>query len=304
MGTLYLVSTPIGNLEDITLRALRTLREVPLIAAEDTRHARKLLAHYGIETRLVSFHEHSPPGRVAELVAALEQHDVAVVSDAGMPGISDPGLVLVHEATRRGIRVVPVPGPSAVTAAVAVSGLVEDGFLFLGFLPRRTSERRRRLEALANLPFPLVLYEAPHRLVETLRDLVATLGDRPLAICRELTKRHEEVVRLTVTEACQRYVAETPRGEFVLVVGAGEGTSRSPDEAEVLALLERQLAAGQSASAAARAVSRATGASRQAVYRLVLSLRERRAQDAEPGSSPGSEGRASRRPPRSSAEGG
>ena len=144
MGTLYLVATPIGNLEDITLRALRTLREVPLIAAEDTRHARKLLAHYGIETKLVSFHERSPPARVAELMEALERHDVAVISDAGMPGISDPGLVLVREAAARGFKVVPVPGPSAVTAAVAVSGLVEDGFLFLGFLPRRAGERRRQ----------------------------------------------------------------------------------------------------------------------------------------------------------------
>lgn len=274
MGTLYLVATPIGNLEDITLRALRTLREVPLIAAEDTRHARKLLAHYGIEARLVSFHEHSPLARVDELMEALERHDVAVISDAGMPGISDPGLVLVREAAARGFKVVPVPGPSAVTAAVAVSGLVEDGFLFLGFLPRRAGERRRRLESLAGLPFPLVLYEAPHRLVETLRDLEATLGDRQLAICRELTKLHEEVTRLTVGEARRRYEAETPRGEFVLVVCAPESPQRLPGEAELLALLEEQLAAGKSASAAAREVARATGASRQAVYRLALRMRE------------------------------
>lgn len=288
MGTLYLVATPIGNLEDITLRALRTLREVPLIAAEDTRHARKLLNHYGIETRLVSFHEHSPPGRVAELMEALEQHDVAVISDAGMPGISDPGLVLVREAAARGFRIVPVPGPSAVTAAVAVSGLVEDGFLFLGFLPRRASERRRRLESLAGLPFPLVLYEAPHRLVETLRELEATLGDRPLAICRELTKLHEEVARLTVGEARRRYQAETPRGEFVLVVGAPKPVEQRASEAELLALLEEQLAAGLTASAAAREVARLTGVSRQAAYRLALRLRERRDQVGARGSSPAS----------------
>lgn len=285
MGTLYLVATPIGNLEDITLRALRTLRAVALIAAEDTRHARKLLSHYGIETRLVSFHEHSPPSRVAELMEALEQHDVAVISDAGMPGISDPGLVLVREAAARGFRVVPVPGPSAVTAAVAVSGLVEDGFLFLGFLPRRASERRRRLESLAGLPFPLVLYEAPHRLVETLRDLEATLGDRPLAVCRELTKLHEEVARLTVGEARQRYQTETPHGEFVLVVGAPKPVERRASEAELLALLEEQLAAGLTASAAARAVARLTGASRQAVYRLALRLREHGDQFGTTGSS-------------------
>uniref|UniRef100_A0A831WYK6 Ribosomal RNA small subunit methyltransferase I n=1 Tax=Thermorudis peleae TaxID=1382356 RepID=A0A831WYK6_9BACT len=277
MGTLYLVATPIGNLEDITLRALRTLREVPLIAAEDTRHARKLLAHYGIETKLVSFHERSPPARVAELMEALERHDVAVISDAGMPGISDPGLVLVREAAARGFDVVPVPGPSAVTAAVAVSGLVEDGFLFLGFLPRRASERRRQLESLAGLPFPLVLYEAPHRLRETLRDLEATLGDRPLAICRELTKLHEEVSHLTIGEALRRYEAEAPRGEFVLVVGAPESPQLPPSEAELMALLEEQLAAGRSVSAAAREVARATGASRQAVYRLALNLRGRHA---------------------------
>ncbi len=288
MGTLYLVATPIGNLEDITLRALRTLREVPLIAAEDTRHARKLLNHYGIETRLVSFHEHSPPGRVAELMETLEQHDVAVISDAGMPGISDPGLVLVREAAARGFRIVPVPGPSAVTAAVAVSGLVEDGFLFLGFLPRRASERRRRLESLAGLPFPLVLYEAPHRLVETLRELEATLGDRPLAICRELTKLHEEVARLTVGEARRRYQAETPRGEFVLVVGAPKPVEQRASEADLLALLEEQLAAGLTASAAAREVARLTGVSRQAAYRLALRLRERRDQVGARGSSPAS----------------
>jgi len=299
MGTLYLVATPIGNLEDITLRALRTLREVALIAAEDTRHTRKLLTHYGIQTRVVSFHAHSPPGRVAELVAVLEHDDVAVIADAGMPGISDPGLVLVREAAKRGIRVAPVPGPSAVTAAVAVSGLVEDGFLFLGFLPRRASERRRRLRALADLPFPLVLYEAPRRVVDTLRDLETTLGDRPLAICRELTKLHEEVVHLTVSEACQRYATETPRGEFVLVVGAGKGTSQAPGETELAALLERQLVAGQSASAAARTVARATGVSRQAVYRLALSLRDRRTRDAAKRSVGDTEERARKRSSRS-----
>ncbi|MBX5446485.1 16S rRNA (cytidine(1402)-2'-O)-methyltransferase [Sphaerobacter sp.] len=280
-GTLYLVATPIGNLEDITLRALRILREVSLIAAEDTRHSGRLLKHFGIETPMVSYHGHSGPGRVDEILAALETGDVAVISDAGMPGISDPGFALVRAAAERGIRVEPVPGPSAVIAAVAASGLVPGGFLFLGFPPRRPSERRKLLASLADLPYPLVLYEAPHRLRATLADLAAVLGNRPVALCRELTKVHEEITRTTLAAAHATLEERPPRGEYVVVVGAPERDTRTdPDQATDL--LRDRLAAGESPSAAARAVARATGLPRSDLYRQALALREGQANDEPP----------------------
>lgn len=272
-GTLYLVATPIGNLEDITLRALRVLREVSLIAAEDTRRSGRLLQHFGIETPMVSYHAHSGPGRVDEILAALERGDVAVIADAGMPGISDPGFTLVRAAAARGIRVEPVPGPSAVTAAVAVSGLVPDGFLYLGFPPRRATERRAFFARARDLPWPLVLYEAPHRLAATLSDLVATLGDRPLALCRELTKLHEEIVRTTLTGAQASLAERPPRGEYVLVVGAPEPEQPAPPE-DVAERLRARLDAGESPSAAARAVARETGLPRSELYRQALALRD------------------------------
>ena len=273
MGTLYLVATPIGNLEDITLRALRVLREVDLIASEDTRHSGRLLKHYGITTPLVSYHEHSGSGRLAELLAALESGDVALISDAGMPGISDPGYELVRAAAERGVPVTPIPGPSALTAAAPVSGLAPGGFVYLGFLPRRPNERRALLESLAGLPLPLVIYEAPHRLAATLVALEETLGDRPLALARELTKLHEEIDRTTVAAARARFAAEAPRGEFVLVVGAaGPAAAPQLDEEDLRALLRRRLAAGDSPTAAAKAVARETGQPRRRLYELTREL--------------------------------
>lgn len=273
MGQLYLVATPIGNLEDITLRALRILGEVSLIAAEDTRHSGRLLKHFGIETPMVSFHEHSPPSRLEEILARLETGDVAVISDAGTPAISDPGYELVRAALERGLRVTPIPGPSALTAAVAASGLVPDGFLFLGFPPRRAAERRELLASLATLPVPLVLYEAPHRLVRTLADLEAELGDRPLAVCRELTKLHEEIRRTTIQAAREHYTEHAPRGEFVLVVGAGEPAQDCAAE-DPETLLRRYLDAGEAPTAAAREVARLTGLPRREVYQMALRLRD------------------------------
>jgi len=272
MGTLFLVGTPIGNLEDVTLRALRVLGEVRLIAAEDTRQARKLLGRYGITTPVVSFHAHSGPSRIRQLLVALEEGDVALVSDAGMPGVSDPGAELVRAAAAAGHAVVVVPGPSAVTAAAAVSGLVADGFLFAGFLPRREKERRERLAALAHLPYPIILFEAPHRLRETLQDARDVLGDRPVAICRELTKRFEEVQRTTLAQAVAWYERREPRGEFVLVIASAPAQEERPSEEAMRQLVAERLAMGWSPSAAAREVARETGLPRRELYRLALAM--------------------------------
>src|ERR1700745_4210368 len=195
-GTLYLVATPIGNLEDITLRALRILKEVDQIACEDTRHTQKLLNHYNIQKPLVSYHEHNEMTRSPELVLAMEQGaSVALVSDAGMPLVSDPGYRLVTLAIRHRIPVVPIPGPSALLAALSASGLPSHEFLFVGFLPARTGERQRALERLRIEDRTLIFYEAPHRVAETAADAFAILGDRPACIAREVTKLHEEFLR-------------------------------------------------------------------------------------------------------------
>jgi 16S rRNA (cytidine1402-2'-O)-methyltransferase len=269
IGTLYLVATPIGNLEDITLRALRVLGEVSLIAAEDTRHSGRLLKHFNISTPMTSFHEHSDTGRQFAILDALERGDVALISDAGTPGISDPGFPLVVAALERGHHVTPIPGPSAAMAAVPASGLVPNGFLYLGFLPRRHQERRATLKSVANLPFPLVIYEAPHRLLSALSDLHQELGDRPMAIARELTKLHEEIRRTSIAQAISHYQQERPRGEFVLVVGV---RSEQPEQIDVesdavLGLLTARMAAGDSPSAAARTVAKQTGIPRSELYR-------------------------------------
>ena len=268
MPSLYVVATPIGNLEDITLRALRVLGEVGLIAAEDTRVTRKLLSRHGIHTRLTSYREHNRATKLPSLLSALEQMDVALVSDAGTPAISDPGRELVREASLAGIPVVSVPGPSAVTAAVAVSGLPLDRFLYLGFLPRKRSERQRALEQVASERCTLVILEAPHRLQACLEDLRETLGDRLIAVCRELTKLHEEVFRGPVSDALAFF--RQPRGEFTLVITGAEET----DDGVGLEIAQEILAAlHQEGVGAKEAVSRAakkSGMSRRELYRLWL----------------------------------
>ncbi|HZP26866.1 MAG TPA: 16S rRNA (cytidine(1402)-2'-O)-methyltransferase [Dehalococcoidia bacterium] len=269
MGTLYLVATPIGNLEDVTLRALRVLREVSLIAAENTLTTRKLLSHYGIKGRLVSYTDHNKTARIPALLAALREGDVALVSEAGMPAISDPGVHLVAAAVAEGITVVPVPGPSAVTSAVAVSGLPARQFTYLGFLPRRSGERRALLSSLAAEPRLLVAFESPHRLQSTLADLLSALGDRRIAVCRELTKLYEEVYHGHISEAIEHF--SEPRGEFTLVIeGAGHGPAAEPDEATLKVELERLRAAGKGAREASAEVAERYGVSRRAVYRLWL----------------------------------
>jgi len=220
VGTLYVVATPIGNLEDITLRALRILREVPLVAAEDTRVTRILFRAHDIHTPLVSFHEFTSPARRTRLVDRLEQGDVAVVTDAGMPGISDPGFPLLRDALSAGHQVVPIPGASAVLAALVASGLPTHAFCFRGFLPRTSAQRRKVLAQHAGEE-TVVFFESPHRVQKALQDVVATLGpSRPMAVARELTKKFEEVFRGTAAEALAYFEQHAPRGEFTLVIGA------------------------------------------------------------------------------------
>ena len=217
-GTLYVVATPIGNLEDITYRAVRVLQEADLIACEDTRHTAKLLQHYGIDKPTISYHEHNEAARAEELVAKLEQGlNVAQVSDAGMPGISDPGYRVIRLAIERGVQVVPVPGPSALIAALAASGLPTDSFQFLGFLPAKSGQRRTMLETLRNAQHTIVVYEAPHRIAETMKDIVELLGaERPVVLARELTKMHEEFIRGTAAEVLARVQEHELKGEITL----------------------------------------------------------------------------------------
>lgn len=268
MGTLYLVGTPIGNLEDITLRAIRVLKEVRLIAAEDTRRARILLARHGISTPTVSFFEHSKLARQEQILSALEQGDVALISEAGMPGVSDPGYELIREAIRRGHPVMPIPGPSALLCALIVSGLPTDSFVFLGFLPRRRQERQRALASVAAERRTLIVYEAPHRLIPCLQDILQVLGDRPMAVARELTKVHEEVYRGTVASALAHFTARAPRGEFVLVIQGAELDWDKPvcDADHALELARRLVNEGSSAREAAAEAARRTGADRRWIY--------------------------------------
>lgn len=273
--TLFLVSTPIGNLEDITLRAMRVLREVTLIAAEDTRHTARLLAKYDITTPLLSYHEHNKLARLDRVFAALDEGDVALVSDAGTPGLSDPGYELVREALARGVRVTPVPGASALLAAVVASGLVPGPFTFSGFPPRASGERRAAFARLARSPTPTVLYEAPHRLLATLRDLHAACGERPVAIARELTKLHEEIRREPLSAAIAHFTATPPRGEFAIVLAGAPATTDAVPESDVEATLQRLLDAGLAPATAAKEVARLTGRPRAELYALALRIKER-----------------------------
>ncbi len=271
MGTLYVVATPLGNLEDLTFRALRVLKEVDLIAAEDTRRVQVLLRHYGVTTPTLSYHKFNAAARRARLLEALAQGDVALVSDAGTPLLSDPGAELVRAAWEAGHRVVPIPGPSAPAAALSAAGLPADRYLFLGYLPRRGTDRRALLGRVAPLPWTLVLFEVPHRLRAALEDLVQVLGpQRPVACCRELTKLHEEIWRGTLGELLERYRTEAPRGEYTLVI-AGAPEEGAGDPWEEAARLWRTLAAeGLPPSRIAREVARTLGLPRGEVYRRGL----------------------------------
>ena len=273
-GSLYLVATPIGNLEDITLRALRILKEADLIACEDTRHTAKLLTRYGITTPRKSCHEFNEESRIPEFIEMLrEGKNIALVGDAGTPLISDPGYKTVAACRMEGIKVIPVPGASAVVAALAASGLPSDCFFFAGFLPSRAAPRRRRLAELAGIPATLVFYEAPHRLVTSLKDMSAVLGPRRAALAREITKIHEEFLYGTLDEILDIIVARPEiRGEITLVIGSGEGKSAdAPVFPESLRehLAEEMEKSGLPRNEALKAVARARGISRRDAYKLL-----------------------------------
>ncbi|MFN2577135.1 MAG: 16S rRNA (cytidine(1402)-2'-O)-methyltransferase [Pyrinomonadaceae bacterium] len=282
-GTLYIVSTPIGNLEDITYRALRILREVDVIACEDTRHTRKLLNHYGIDATTISYHEHNERERANELCAMLAAgKDLAVVADAGTPLISDPGFRVVNLAIEKGFRVVPIPGPTALVAALCVSGLASDQFIFAGFLPARTSARKARLEALRSLDTTLIFYEAPHRIVATLRDAAEILGNRQAVVARELTKLHEELARERLDQLVETFSNRNQvRGEIVLLI-AGAQTANDLDPAlgkSSHALTERVSeleGEGLNEKAALKKAARELGLKRDEAYRLMLAQKNRR----------------------------
>ena len=270
-GVLYLVGTPIGNLDDLSPRARRVLAGVQRIACEDTRRSGLLLHRLGIEARLLSFHQHNQAGRIPQLVAALQAGEaLALISDAGLPGVSDPGEELVAAVRAAGLKVVCIPGPSAVTTALVSSGLPSGRFCFEGFLAPKPSARRQQLQALAAEPRTLVLFEAPHRLLALLEDIEAVLGDRPLQVARELTKRHEEQVGPSVSAALAHFRAHAPQGECTLVLG-GAAAAAAPEwnEPALLAELQQLRAAGASSREAARQLAERSGHSRRALYALL-----------------------------------
>lgn len=270
MPTLYITATPIGNLEDITLRAIRTLQDVGLIAAEDTRVTRKLLSRYDIHTPLTSFNEHNQSAKLPDILSALSETDVALVSDAGTPGVNDPGKSLVQAASDAGATITVIPGPSAVTSAVALSGIVDEAFLYLGFLPRKKGERTKLIESLANETRPVVALESPRRLRQSLQDILHTLGDRRIAVCREMTKLHEEVFRGSVSDALVHFTQ--PRGEFTLVLQGAQksDTDDADNERFAASLLNELKAQGAGARHAVAHVTAVTGLSRRQVYRMWL----------------------------------
>ena len=270
-GVLYLVGTPIGNLGDLSPRARQVLAGVQRIACEDTRRSGLLLQALGLKNRLVSFHAHNQTSRIPEFLAALEAGEaLAVISDAGLPGISDPGEMLVKEARQQGRTVICIPGPSAVTTALVSSGLPCGRFCFEGFLPPKTNQRRQRLAELANDERTLVLFEAPHRLVDLLEDLLAVLGDRPLQVARELTKKHEEQIGPTVRAALAHFQAKPPLGECTLVLGGAPPQAKQPWDPQALRQsLEDLVAQGMSSREAAKTLAESSGHSKRELYALL-----------------------------------
>jgi len=278
-GILYIVATPIGNLADITQRAIQTLKDVDIIAAEDTRHTHKLLQHYAIDTKTISYHEHNEQQRSVELLARLlAGSDVAIVSDAGTPGINDPGFRLVRLAIENNISVVSVPGPSALVTALVASGLPTDEFFFGGFLPARSGARRTRLVELRDVPGTLVLYEAPHRLRATLKDAAEVLGGvRQAVVARELTKLHEELRRGTLLELAEHYgKSENPRGEIVLLVDRQRNAAmRKIEDSDIETLVTRFESEGLDHRSALKKAARELGVSRDEAYRRLTAARRR-----------------------------
>lgn len=276
-GTLYVVATPIGNLEDISYRAVRVLKEADLIACEDTRHTAKLLHHYGIDKPTVSYHEHNEVARAEELVTKLIAGlNVAQVSDAGMPGISDPGYRVIKLAIERGVPVIPIPGASALVTALAASGLPTDSFQFLGFLPAKSGQRRTMLETLRAAEHTTVVYEAPHRIAETVKDIVELLGaERPVVLARELTKVHEEFIRGSAAEILQRIQEHELKGEMTLLIGKGaKQQTAAKDIAQRLEELMREQKLEE--SAALKVLAKQQGISKSEVYRELQRVKRKK----------------------------
>jgi 16S rRNA (cytidine1402-2'-O)-methyltransferase len=278
-GALYLVATPIGNLADITHRALQILKDVDLIACEDTRHTNKLLNHYGITTKTISYHEHNEQQRATQLIEKLKEgSDVAVVSDAGTPSISDPGFRLVRAAIENDIAVVPVPGPSALISALIAAGLPTDEFFFAGFLPSRPNARRARLAELQSVPGTLIFYEAPHRLAATLKDALEVLGERKAVVARELTKLHEEIRRGRLSELAADYADQKNdiRGEIVVLIDRNVIGVVSKPETSIAALVQQFEDAGLDHRTALKKAARELGLSRAEAYRQLIVLKNPR----------------------------
>ena len=274
MGTLYLVATPIGNLEDMSPRAVRILREAVLIAAEDTRHTGVLLKHFEIGTKLTSYFEHNKLQKIDFILSKLADGDVAVVSDAGSPAINDPGYELVKAALAAGFDVRPVPGPSAPIAALTVSGLPTDSFLYLGYLPHKATERRKFISRVANLTYTLVFLESPYRILETLEDISSELGDRRICVAREMTKMFEEFWRGNVSGALAYFKSQPARGEFTLVVAGAEKDSRAWTESQTVAAIKSGLEAGESASRLSKRLVEESGWNKREIYRLIQEIKE------------------------------
>ena len=270
MGTLYLVATPIGNLEDMSPRAIRILHEASLIAAEDTRHTGNLLKHFEIATPLTSYFEHNKLNKLDFILGKLSNGDVALVSDAGTPAINDPGYELVRAALASGFDVRPVPGPSAPVAALSVSGLPTDSFLYLGYLPSKKSERRKFVGQVADMPYTLIFLESPHRVIESLEDLLASIGDRRICVARAMTKMFEEYWRGNISGAVEYFKSKEVRGEFTLVV---EGKRKEENEKwkveELRAAIEKESKGEKSAKAISAELSERSGWNKKDVYRLV-----------------------------------
>jgi 16S rRNA (cytidine1402-2'-O)-methyltransferase len=277
MSTLFLVATPIGNLEDMSPRAIRVLKEVRLIAAEDTRHSRKLLTHFDIHTQLTSYYEHNHSHKLDEVLSALAGGDVALISDAGMPAINDPGYPLVRAALEAGHQVSPVPGPSAPVAALAASGLPSDHFLYLGYPAQKSGDRQRAFAQVSQLPYTLIFLESPHRLVNTLVDMLATFGDRRVAVAAELTKLYERFFRGSLKEAVDFYKSEPARGEFTIVVDGAPQSEGAWDEAQVKSALQQGLGEDISPSQLAKQVAGDSGWPRSQVYDLLEKIRKEKA---------------------------
>ncbi len=274
MSTLFLVATPIGNLEDLSFRAVRILKEVPLIGAEDTRRSRTLLKHYQIETPLTSYHDHNKESKTQTLLDHLLENDLALISDAGTPGINDPGYYLLKAALEAGHQVIPVPGPSAPIAAISASGLPSDQFLYLGYLPRKSQARQKTLDQVKDKPWTLIFLETPHRLLKSLPDIRQVLGDREMAVARELTKLHEEIIRGTVSELMEHYSRKEPKGEITLVI-SGKITEGAWPESQLIEEIQKRLKTSQSSpSFLARNLAEQSGWSRRDIYDLIQGLQD------------------------------